>query len=199
MRLLTGLLLASIISVSHSALAQRKFLMGVKLGVNVATQEVKGSYPAAVGSVTRVHVGIITEQKFGKLGFQAEAMYSGHGCSYNGIIRKNLKSRFDYINVPLFAKWYITDNIAVVGGPQFGMIFDQEFQDDRTGVVRRDDFSTKYSRFETSVGGGLEFQLNNGIGCYGRYIYGITKIDEDLPFLTFTKNKTIQFGLSYRF
>lgn len=199
MRLPKVLLFLTIIYCSIPAVAQRKFLMGVKLGVNLATQEVKGPYPALVGNITRVHFGIITEQKFGKLGFQAEAMYSGHGCSYDGIIRKNLKSRFDYINVPLFAKWYITDHISIVGGPQFGMIFDQEFQDDRTGVVRREDFSTRYSRFETSVGGGLEFQLDNGLGCYGRYIYGITKIDEGLPFLTFSKNKTIQFGLSYRF
>lgn len=173
--------------------------MGVKAGINLANQDVKGSYPSTTQSITRVHFGIINELKYKTFGFQGEFLYSGHGCRYKGITRRELKSKFDYINVPLMLKWYITENLSMLAGPQFGMIFDQEFQDDRTGVVRKDDFSTIYSRFETSVGGGLEWQFENRTGLYARYIHGITNIDRGISYLTFSRNKTFQFGFSYRF
>jgi len=195
----TILFLILSLTVSLPAKAQKKFLMGVKSGINIATQEVKGPYPFSIQPIVRTHIGVITELKLNKIGFQGEFMYSGHGCQYSGILNQQLKSTFDYINVPLMFKWYITDNLSLVVGPQFGMIFDQEFQDDRTGVVTSEDFSTLYSRFETSVGGGIEWEFYNRIGIYGRYIYGITEIDEGISYLPFTKNKTLQFGLSYRF
>lgn len=190
-----------ILFITFSAIAQeKKFVMGVKVGLNVATQDPIGNYPRETSSIVRPHFGVVTESLlFKSLALQADFMYSGHGCKYIGITRKELRSKFDYINVPMFLKWNITDNFSILGGPQFGMIFDQEFQDDRSGVVQKEDFSTRYSRFEVSVGGGLEWKFDNGIGFYARYVYGLTDIDEGLPFLTFNKNKTTQFGFTYWF
>lgn len=195
--LLPLLIIASIISARSQS---DKFVMGAKAGFNIATQEPIGSYPREASSIVRIHFGVVTETKlYQQFGLQAEFMYSGHGSKYTGITRVQLKSVFDYINVPMFLKWNVNDNFSIMAGPQFGMIFDQEFQDDRTGKVRKEDFSTKYSRFEISAGGGLEWKSDSGVGFYSRYVYGITDIDEGLPFLNFTRNKTFQFGFVYWF
>lgn len=174
--------------------------MGVKLGVNIATQSVKGNYPSDPDNIARVHFGIITELKYPKFGFQGEFLYSGHGMKYNGIQQTGLKSKFNYINIPMMAKWYVTKQLSVVAGPQLGMLFDQEFQDDRNSFsFSREDYSTIYTRFEISYGGGLEFQFPNRTSLYVRYIQGITKIDDGVSYLISTQNHTFQFGGAYRF
>ncbi len=183
-----------------SSNAQQRFLMGVKLGTNVATQSVKGNYPLQPGYITRVHFGVLTELKYAKFGFQGEFLYSGHGMQYDGIQVRGLKNKLDYINVPMMAKWYVTKNLSVLAGPQFGMLFDHEFQDDRNSFnYRSDDYSTIYTRFEISYGGGLEWQFENRMSIYARYIEGVTKIDDGVSYLVATKNHTFQFGVAYRF
>jgi hypothetical protein len=100
----------------------------------------------------------------------------------------------------MMAKWYITENLSMLAGPQFGMLFDHEFQDDRNSLTfDRDDYSTIYSRFEISYGGGFEWQFPSKTSLYVRYIQGITKIDQGVNYLVSTQNHTFQFGGAFRF
>ncbi len=182
--------------------------MGVKAGMNLATQSIEGDFPPDPKPRMRFHFGIIAEWRFSKFSFQPEWHYSGHGYQYDGATHSNLKVTFDYINVPLFAKYRITKQFSILAGPQFGMLFNHEFQDDSNSVdVIKEDYSTLFSRFETSIGGGFEYEFYNRTGLYIRYIHGITEIDGRVPylnptvapFLSPTKNRTFQMGISYRF
>src|SRR5690606_27624389 len=119
-------LVAAVFAIGFSANAQQEVKFGPKAGVNFATiSNVEDSK-----MLTGFYVGGVAEIKFtDKFSIQPELMYSAQGVKQEsnytiaGItINESLTAKYDYINIPIMAKYYVYDGLSVELGPQFGFL-----------------------------------------------------------------------------
>lgn len=154
---------------------------GVKGGANFSN--FKGDFNS--DNITSFHVGGFVELGVTpSFSVQPEVLYSSQGAKVEGADDIN----FDYINVPVMARFYILpDVLSIDAGPQFGFLVNDNF-DDVPG-----DFKTK--NFDFAVAGGVTVNLVKGLFVSGRYVVGLTDTTEDAE----VKNMTAQVSVGYKF
>lgn len=198
------LTLLGLVAISTSALAQQEVKFGPKAGVNFATVNGKDSEGAKM--LTGFHVGAFAEIKFNdKFAIQPEILYSAQGAKGKdeGI---EVKTKYDYINVPIMAKYYVVDNLAIEAGPYVGFLMKAEAESGSESLDLKD--YTKSVDF--GIGAGVSFNLDNGFFVGARYNLGFAKIPEKseaeiLPGVTLSseaadvKNGVIQISVGYKF
>lgn len=111
---------------SQSIFAQKSWNFGAKAGINFA--DLFGdTFP---GSTFKpgLAVGVFAEMPFSqKFTFAGELLYSQEGSknynsqSYNDVVYK-ITLRYNYINIPLLARYHISKRWHIHAGPQFGFI-----------------------------------------------------------------------------
>ena len=157
---------------------------GLKAGLNIAN--VLG------GDVDRnnlfdFHAGAFAEFKVSeKFSLQPEIVYSRQGTEVENIATIKL----DYINVPLLAKYYISEKVSVEAGPQMSFLVDDKvvFSEDLT-------FDTDAASFDFGLNAGLAYQISSKFSIQTRYYYGITTVSENPDI----KNSVFQVSLGYKF
>jgi len=129
-------------------------------------------------------------------GFSIEPqfMYSSYGYHSNkatGVLLTDGKVR--YLSVPLLLKFHTGDKFAITAGPQLDWFSSFE---DKNNLAQEDDFKkTSFSAF-----GGLEIFPHGRVTVFGRYIFGISNMDnsgthgDGMKY----KNQNIQAGLKFR-
>jgi len=198
------LTLLGLVAFSTSALAQQEVKFGPKAGVNFAT--VNGKDVDEAKMLTGFHVGAFAEIKFNdKFAIQPEVLYSAQGAKGKdeGV---EVKTKYDYINVPIMAKYYVTENLAFELGPYVGFLMKAE-QEGGSVSIDIKDFSNS---IDFGAGAGASFNLDNGFFVGARYNLGLTKIPkkaemELMPGVTMesdaadVKNGVIQVSVGYKF
>jgi len=198
------LTLLGLVAFSTSALAQQEVKFGPKAGVNFATVNGKDADDAKM--LTGFHVGAFAEIKFNdKFAIQPEVLYSAQGAKGKdeGV---EVKAKYDYINVPIMAKYYVTENLAFELGPYVGFLMKAE-QEGGSVSIDTKDFSNS---IDFGAGAGASFNLDNGFFVGARYNLGLTKIPkkaemELMPGVTMeseaadVKNGVIQVSVGYKF
>jgi len=177
---------------------------GIKGGINLAT--ITGDDFVNFDNRTCFHFGAVVEIGISEnFSFQPELLYSCQGSDYgvddtsfvdtkaalfNGTIK------VDYLNVPLMAKYYVSEGLSLEAGPQLGFLISatDEFEGEEEDIkdfVKGIDFGVNF---------GLGYKLDGGLNFGARYNLGLSNAndDEDLSDITF-KNGVFQFSLGYFF
>ncbi|MFV0248377.1 MAG: porin family protein [Tenacibaculum sp.] len=209
------LLLIAIIAIGYTVNAQ-DIHFGAKAGLNVSI--LKGDdIPEDAKSRISFHLGGVVEFKLSeKFSLQPELIYSVQGSKWlnleglnyvdeNGInvtaSDVDFTLKLDYINIPLIAKYYVTEGLSLEAGPQIGINVVSEGEVKTQGVSTTVDLKElgaeiKSTDFSLNLGAG--YKLKNGLNFGVRYNLGLTSIsdsneDEDV------KNEVFQFSVGYFF
>ena len=141
---------------------------------------------------TGAHLGVYAEAMFmDQLHFQLEILLSGQG--HAPAATGGAKLKLTYLNIPILAKFYPTENISVQAGPQFGFLMSAKSES--SGITY--DMKDSFKGFDLGflLGAGYDFRLierNMNVGL--RYIHGITNIAKDSGQSRF--NRVLQLSLA---
>ncbi|WLD24487.1 porin family protein [Flavobacterium dauae] len=191
------LTLLGLVAFSTSALAQQEVKFGPKAGVNFAT--VNGDDADDAKMLTGFHVGAFAEIKFNdKFAIQPEILYSAQGAKVEesgtdvvmGVpVTYNMegKAKYDYINVPIMAKYYVIPSVAIEAGPYVGFLISAEAEYEGTitaaGVTQTEksteDMKDYSNSIDFGVGIGASFNMDNGFFVGARYNLGLTKMGKE--------------------
>jgi hypothetical protein len=107
------ILALAIFTVGFTNAQETKF--GVKGGLNIASLTNSSGASSLIG----INIGGFAEFKLNeKFAVQPELLYSGQGLKYQGLGNFNM----NYINIPVMAKYYITEEFNLEAGPQVGFL-----------------------------------------------------------------------------
>lgn len=104
-------------------------------------------------------------------------------------ISEKYTNKLDYINVPIFAKYYVLDKLSVEAGPQFGFLV----KADNNG----EDIKEYLKTFEFGLGVGASYYFTENIFAGARYNFGLTSIDKESDVKI--HNNVLQVSVGYRF
>lgn len=183
-----------------SVQAQDGVSFGAKGGVNFA--KLTGDDVEDADGRTSFHVGAIVEIPVSdRFSVQPEVLYSGQGLQSeeDGI---ESKIKLNYINVPVLAKFYLTDGLSLEGGPQFGFLVNDEFEieDSNGNSIEVEDLDA--ASFDLGAALGLGYKFTNGLFLQGRYVLGLSNVDdseEEGAFEDDLTNSTLQFSVGLQF
>src|SRR6218665_3892667 len=123
---------------------------------------------------------------------EPQALYSVVGTKIETSGTQFANQQLNYLSVPLFIKFHLGEYVALAVGPQFDFLLSAK--EKMSDVKNKDDFKS------TSIGatGGIEFFPRGPVTIYGRYMHGLTKIEEPDTPAPFYYNQLFQAGLKFK-
>lgn len=167
---------------------------GIKGGVSLT------NFSGDVDTNTKVGflVGGFAEIKvIERLSIQPELLFSAQGAKYEYIGMNDTNLNLNYINVPVLAKFYVTKEFTVEGGPQIGFLVSAK--DDGEDVKN----FYKSADFGFNFGAGYNFTDNLSVGL--RYTVGLSGVvdrgdyDDIDDYYDSAKNSVLALSLAYKF
>lgn len=168
---------------------------GIKGGLNVTSFSGGNYYDAK--SLVGFQVGGFAEIKIiERLSIQPEVLFSTQGAKFDGGVDGDFDSKLNYINVPVLAKFYITKQFTVEGGPQLGFLVSAKSD----GEDSKDLFKSVDTGF--NFGAGYNFTDNVSVNL--RYTVGLSNIadydtDDVDEYFDSPKNSVLALTLGYKF
>ena len=183
--------LLAIFATSGVAFAQTPDVkIGAKAGLNFSTVS---DYPGSK-SKTGFHVGAVAEIFINeKFAVQPEVLYSTQGVKGP----YSFKASYDYINVPIMAKYYVMDGLSVQAGPQVGFLVKAEEEENEMGIKETYDIKDLTKKVEFGLNFGVGYELPMGVFADLRYNLGLSKLDKDGE--GSAKNRVFQLSVGYKF
>jgi hypothetical protein len=179
--------------VSAAAFSQIK--IGVKAGANLANQELSGG-GVSLDTETKfgIHAGAFAQIAAGPLAIQPEVLFSTQGSKYTwdfGGDPQEVTSDFQYLLVPVMAKFKFAKVLNVQVGPQYGILLSAEQEaGDQVDEIKDE---VKNGDFSLAFGAGVEF---GKLIIDARYVLGLTDLDEED---TTYKNRMFMISLGFSF
>ena len=169
-----------------SMMAQLSF--GAKAGVNLAS--LSGDDADDFDGLTSFHVGAVAVFPLGEMiSLQPELVYSSQGASYD-IEGIDVKTKVDYLNIPIMVDVNLAEGFSLQGGPQFGINISSKVDiDGETEDI--DDTET----LDIGVGIGAQYKLPMGVFFQARYTVGMTEIFPESD----AKNSVASISVGYMF
>ncbi len=160
---------------------------GIKAGLNMANLsgdiENTSMKPA-------FHVGAFAEIKISdKFAVQPEVLYSAQGAKVDGG-----NYAFNYLNVPVMAKFFATEKFSIEAGPQIGFLMSAKGNPDEGDSIDVKEFLTS-TDFGLNLGLGYDFTENFSAGL--RYNFGLSNISEEDN--GDIKNNVLSVSVGYKF
>lgn len=125
---------------------------------------------------------------------EPQLLYSRYEYFTNSTVTQLLnEGAIGYISLPLLLKYNFTDKIAITAGPQIDFLASL---DDERGLATNSDFN----KTSFSLTGGLELFPHARVSVFGRYIHGLSNMDDraiHTPGVEY-KNQDFQVGLKLR-
>ncbi|MEL6811993.1 MAG: porin family protein [Bacteroidota bacterium] len=162
--------------------------LGLKVGVNFANITDASGLDNRTGFV----FGAFAGAKLGdKIGIQGDLLYSQQGADADVD-----KIDLNYVNIPIVLKYFVTENLHIHAGPQFGFVVDDNVKQVFSNIAEAE--TTDVSGI---VGAGIDLPM--GIRIDGRYNFGLTDVLKSAgPGTEVTepgKNSVITLSLGYSF
>ncbi len=198
----TFLLIAiAVLGFGASANAQEYWNFGIKGGVNFTNMSSDGFEDN--NSRTGFHLGVLAEIPVSdRFSIQPEALYSTQGTEATRMFAgENVTGEYqlDYVQVPLIAKFYLIDGLALEAGPSFNFLVEEEY-DFESDIVDFESDTEMASTFEFGGAIGASYKFNNGFFLNGRYVLGFTDaFDSDNFDDDAIKNNGFQLGVGFQF
>ncbi|KGO85055.1 hypothetical protein Q765_18100 [Flavobacterium rivuli WB 3.3-2 = DSM 21788] len=197
---------ALLMAVGFSAKAQEDVKLGIKAGVNFANF---GGDVEDADSRTGFHAGVVAEFKLSEnFSIQPELLYSQMGSkfeasgSFAGVAYSlEQTSKFDYLSLPILAKYYIIEGLSIEAGPQVGYLLSAKNEVKGSGsdeLLTSGDVKDGSKSVDFGLAGGLAYDLPMGVFFQARYYAGISNVndgDGDLD----VKNSALQLSVGYKF
>lgn len=148
--------------------------IGLRAGLNIANQSISASGVSVspdsrLSFLAGAYAKIMVSDK---IGVQPELFYSSIGAKWpdQGFGVETIKT--DYLTLPVFFRYNVTDNFHFLVGPQFGILMSANGTDNSGTQDIKDQL--KSSDFSGVVGAGLDFgPINAGL----RYNFGLSNIN----------------------
>ena len=165
----------------------QKIKYGSKIGVNIAN--ITGDETDDVNTITTLHAGAVAEIMISdEFSFQAELLYSAQGAksdyseTLDEVTFRYTSVKLEYINVPLLAKFYVTEGFSLEAGPQVGFLItaDREFEKTDNGETETGgkDILDEIKGIDFGLDFGLAYKLESGIFLAARYNLGLSNIND---------------------
>ncbi|HLA56158.1 MAG TPA: porin family protein [Flavobacterium sp.] len=146
--------------------------IGIKGGLNVSNFAGGDIEDNAIR--TSIHAGFVAEFIVSDhFSVQPELLYSGQGFS-NQNPGNFSRAKFDYILLPVLAKYYVAKNLSIETGPQLGFLLSAK---NKTNDAN--DTVDEQSKVDFGLDLGLGYELKNGVFFQGRYNLGITNVNDN--------------------
>jgi hypothetical protein len=160
--------------------AQGEIQFGVKAGVNFA--KLTGDAVEDADGRTGFHIGGVVEIPVSeKFSVQPELVYSQQGLQskydFDGTSVEE-KLKLDYINIPVMAKFYVSDGFAIEAGPQFGFKMNAKYEVEGGGESFEED-AENVSGFDLGIGAGVSYKMDTGLFFQARYMFGLSNVNGD--------------------
>ncbi|NNE03271.1 MAG: PorT family protein, partial [Eudoraea sp.] len=111
---------------------------------------------------------------------QPELLFSSQGTKYSESDGFDGKLKFNYLNLPVMAKVYVSDGFFFEAGPQLGYLLSAKDEYESPGLSGEDDLKDEGFVKDIDVGAniGLGYQLDSGLNIGARYNFGLTNIND---------------------
>lgn len=206
--LLSALLLIATVQVSAQRPTAESYF-GLKAAANFSSNSIKNpplsdyDTKSKTGFAGGLFYNISLSEMFS---VQPELLYSQMGSKLESTQSESNNSKLElgYASVPLLVKFSPVDRLAVLAGPQFDFMtnakINYESKDD-------EDQMSQLKNIDFALTAGLEFWITKNIGVYGRYILGLSNLNEQNPGPWFNNeiltgkisNSALQVGLTIGF
>lgn len=116
------------------------------------------------------HVGGVVEFPISeKFSVQPELLYSAQGDkgNFDGM---DVEFNLDYLNVPVVAKYYVSEGFSLEAGPQLGFLLSAKAEGGGVSIDIKDVIKSMDFGFDF----GLGYKLDNGLNFSGRYYVGVS-------------------------
>lgn len=143
------------------------FSFGPKAGINVSNYS-----GGDINSDAKVgyHLGGLLNFGFGELfSVQPEVLFSTQGAKVESFGSKK-DFKINYLNIPVMLKLRIAMGFYLEAGPQVGLRLSENIPDQTINNFAK--------KLDLSLGAGLGYQADNGLGVGLRYIGGISKVGD---------------------
>ena len=163
------LLIIAVFALVFNANAQ-EIKFGVKAGINFAT--IAGDETDDLKSKTTFHIGAVVEIPISdSFSIQPELVYSSQGAKVDDNI-SDVELKLDYINLPIMAKFYVSEGFSLEAGPQVGFLMSSKIEEDGES----EDLKNETSGIDFGLNLGLGFKMETGLNFGARYNLGLSNI-----------------------
>jgi len=142
-----------------------------------------------------LHAGVLGDYRVsGNINFQPEIYFSQQGALASA--NKNIRTKYDYIQVPLTLKLFLTEVFFFQGGPQFGYLVSAKSKD---GDVTQN-IKDQLNNYDMAIGLGVGYKFESALQFSFRFNFGITSTSK-IPGQSnlYFPNQVIQTSVSYLF
>lgn len=179
---------------------------GLKAGVNFSNLRYSSddmSFDEDEKSLTSFHVGCVIEIAFDdKFSLQPELLYTSTGTAAKGTesgISYEGKLKFDYLSLPIMAKYYVAEGFSLEAGPQIGFLMSAKVSADVEDYGSdSEDIKDDTNATDFGVAFGAGYKMENGFFLNARYALGLSNMAKDSDD-EWVKNGNIQLSIGYKF
>ncbi len=188
------ILTIALVGAANFAMAQAQFAVGIKGGLNFAKLDVSQSAGTNYEGRTGYHAGAFALIKVGAFGIQPELIFSRQGSKIQQPNTQDLEANFDYINIPIIAKFYLPLGLNLQAGPQFGFLTKAQVEQTAGNFTSVKDASKSS---DVSIAMGAGWDLPFGLTVDARYNLGVSKVN-DTSGSGDVKNRVFQVSVGYK-
>lgn len=190
----------------------QEIMFGAKAGINFAN--IVGDDADDVSMTTKFHFGVVAEIPLSdKFSVQPELIYSAQGGKFEETFSESGFTyneedtyKFNYLNLPIMAKYYFANGFSLEVGPQIGFLlsakvdydYSETFEGETYSESGEEDIKDDLKSIDFGLNFGLGYKLDNGLNFTARYNVGLTKLD-DTDMDMDVKNSVIQISVGYFF
>jgi hypothetical protein len=154
-------------------LSKSDISFGLKGGLNFAL--ITGDDTDNFDGRAAFHIGGIVEVPISeKFSFQPEILYSSQGdkMTEEGM---DISFKLDYLNLPLIAKYYLTEGFSLEAGPQIGFLLSSKVEAEGISI----DIKDVMKGIDFGLNFGVGYKLENNLFFGARYNLGVANIVEN--------------------
>ena len=203
------LFILTIVLFGFSSIIAQNIKYGSKIGINIAN--ISGDETDDLNTRTSLHAGAVAEIIISdEFSFQAELLYSAQGAksdyseTLDEVTFRYTSVKLEYINVPLLAKYYVTEGFSLEAGPQVGFLItaDREFEKTDNGETETgaEDILDEIKGIDFGLNFGLGYKLDSGIFLAASYNFGLSDINDfEGTDQLINQNQVVQVSVGYFF
>ena len=200
----TMIALVCMLMAAGTAMAQKAFTYGPKVGVDYTHQWGKNINDE---SALSYQAGLFMEYRFSnKFAIAPEVVFAAHNRPksdlnlwMNEYPPRDVITTYhtNYINIPVMFKYYATSSLSIDLGPQFGFKVYDKYTDkwDEDGKKMKEKHNMYHRNFDFGLGLGATYNFNEKVFVQLRYTLGLVPLYKDGN----ARNGNAQLSIGYRF
>lgn len=151
----------------------QEFKFAAKAGLNLAT--FTGDALTVIDTRLSFHIGGLVEIPLSeKFSIQPELLYSEKGSNLDTFFSSRIKTRLNYLDIPVMAKYHIVNGLSAEIGPVTSILV----KADGTSKNGTKDISDFYKTFDFGIGGGVTYRIPMGMFFSLRFTKGLMNIND---------------------